>query len=154
MSAKNDAIKPQVRYHGAQVPRLVVRSVRVTFGLVRPPPAEEVEDYHPPARKMRHQPVVEVQIVREAVHQHDRRFLTRILPRVDPVASSRHRVFPVPHHLLLSSDHRYSSLMFCLCFAIQTLSGSRPSADPLPLVLNQPALSAYTPFFYAAAPTE
>src|SRR5829696_3807808 len=146
MSDKDDTFEPYVRDHGAQIPRLVVRSVRVALRLVRPPPAEEVEDNHPPSRKMRHKAVVEVQIVREAVHQHDRRFLTRILPRVDPVASSRHRVFPVPHHLLLSSDHRYSSLMFCLCFAIQTLSGSRPSADLLPLVLNQPALSSYTPF--------
>src|SRR5215217_6125596 len=132
MSYKNDTIEPQLRDHGAQVPRLVVRGVGVTFRLVRPPPAEEVEDYDPPARKMRHQPVVEVQIVREAVHQHDRGFLASILPRVDPVASSHHRVFAVLHLLLLSSDHRYGSVMFCLCFAVRSLSSSRPSADPAP----------------------
>src|SRR5215207_494270 len=112
MSDKNDTIEPQVRYHGAQVASLVVRSVRVTFGLVRPTPTKKVEDYHPPARKMRHKPVVEVHIVREAVHQHDRGFLARILPRVDSVRTPCHRVFPVLHLLLLSSDHRYGSVVF------------------------------------------
>src|SRR5215212_9184658 len=146
MSDKNDTIEPQVRDHGAQVPRLVVRSVGVALRLVRPSPAEEVEYYDPPTRQMRHKPVVEVQIVREAVHQHDRGFLARILPRVDPVATSRHRVFAVLHLVLLSSDHRYGSLMCCLCFAVRSSSGSRRPTSLLPLVLNQPALIAYTPF--------
>src|SRR5215208_6259199 len=44
--------------------------------------------------------------------------------------------------------------MFCLCFAVRSSSGSRRPTSPLPLVLNQPALSAYTPFWSADSPTE
>src|SRR5215211_1428846 len=83
--------------HGVEVPGLVVGGVWVALGLVRTSPAEEVEDDDPAARKVGNQPVVQVQIVREAVHQHHSRLLTFVLPRVDEVFPPRYEMFPVAH---------------------------------------------------------
>src|SRR5215211_4873615 len=102
--------------HGVEVPGLVVGGVWITLGLVRTSPAEEVEDDDPAARKVGNQPVVQVQIVREAVHQHERRFLTFVLPRVDEVFPPRYEMFPVAHdhsspylvyvHVCSKTNHR------------------------------------------------
>src|SRR5215212_8204983 len=47
---------------------------------------------------MRHQPVVQVQVVREAVHQHHGWALSPILPHPYPVPAPRHELLCVLHH--------------------------------------------------------
>src|SRR5829696_6037393 len=91
------ALEAEVPYYRVEVPGLVVGGVGVALWLVRASPTEEVENHNPPPRQVWHQPVVEVQIVWEAVHQHDRGFLPRELPRVYAVLAPRHLVFFVLH---------------------------------------------------------
>src|SRR5215212_5532301 len=84
---------------GVEVPALVVRGVRVALWLVRSSPAKKIERDDPPAREVWHQPVVEVQIVREAMHKHDCRFLAGVFPhphavRSPPYSMSYERFFP------------------------------------------------------------
>src|SRR5215218_5256513 len=83
--------------HGVEVPGLVVGGVWIALGLVRTSPAEEVEDDDPAAREVGNQPVIQVQIVREAVHQNDSWLLSFVLPRVDMVFPPRYEMFPVAH---------------------------------------------------------
>ena len=84
---QDDLVEPEPGDHGVEVAGLVVRGVRVAGRLVRFPPAEEVEGDHPVAGEEGQCPVVEVLVVGEAVHQHDRRRLARIVPDPDPVSA-------------------------------------------------------------------
>ena len=69
----------QVRDDGVEVAGLVAGGVRVAGGLVGSSPAEEVERHHSSSDKLGHEPVVQVLVVREAVQQHDRRFLAGVV---------------------------------------------------------------------------
>jgi hypothetical protein len=71
---------------------LVVEGVGVVLwtGLVRSPPAEEVEQDEVTTAKMRDQTVVEVQVIGEPVHQNDGGFRAGILADVEAVESALH----------------------------------------------------------------
>src|SRR5829696_5107037 len=94
---QHDILKPQRPDDGVEVPGLIVGGIGVALWLVRASPTEEVEDYDAPPRQVRHQPVVEVQIIREAVHQHESGSLSGVLPHVYAVCASQHPVFVVLH---------------------------------------------------------
>ena len=72
--------------HGGDLGGLVVGGARVPGGLVRGAPAEEVDGQHPAGRQVRDEAVVEPQVVREAVQEHDRRVVAGVLADVDAVA--------------------------------------------------------------------
>ena len=78
-----------------EVAGLVAGGVGVAGGLVRGAPAQEVEGHQPASDELGHEPVVEVQVVGEAVHEHDRGLLTRILAGVQLVATARDPVLKV-----------------------------------------------------------
>jgi hypothetical protein len=48
---------------------------------------------------MRNQTVVEVKVVREPMHQNDRRFLARVFPNIDPVLIPPNERFLADHSL-------------------------------------------------------
>jgi hypothetical protein len=71
--------------HGGELGGLVVRGARVPGGLVRGTPAEEVDGQDAPRLQVRDQPVVEPQVVGEAVQEHDGRIVTGVVLHVDAV---------------------------------------------------------------------
>ena len=72
--------------HGGDLGSLVVRGLGIAGGLVRRAPAEEVEGAAPGGGEEREQAVVEPQVVREAVHEHDGRVVAGMFVDVDAVA--------------------------------------------------------------------
>ncbi len=93
--------------------------------LIRPSPAEEIEDHDPPARKAGHQAVVEVEVVRGTVHQHDLGLLARVVPGVDPVPTPRHHVLPVLHLVLLAFGSRRGGFSSLVLLSSSEVSGIR-----------------------------
>jgi hypothetical protein len=86
---------------GVQVADLVVGGIRVAGWLIRFAPPEKVKENDPARRReVWNQAVVEVHVVREPVHQNDRRFRPRMLADVDPVSISLHKRLLVDHHSL------------------------------------------------------
>jgi hypothetical protein len=71
--------------HGGELGGLVVRGARVPGGLVRGTPAEEVDGQDAPRLQVRDQPVVEPQVVGEAVQEHDGRIVAGVVLHVDAV---------------------------------------------------------------------
>ena len=58
-------------------------------------------EYDPARRReVRRQTVVQVYIVRESVHENDRRFRPRVISDVDPVLAPPNESFLVGHHSL------------------------------------------------------
>jgi hypothetical protein len=96
---ERDLIEPQMRDDGVQVAGLVRGGIRIARRLVGATPAEEIEG-DDPARGVqpRHQPVVEVEVVGEAVHQDDGGFLARVVADIDPMLAARYPRFHVRHH--------------------------------------------------------
>src|SRR5262245_15792383 len=80
---------------------------------LRTAPPEEVEEHNPARRQeVRNQTVVEVDAVREPVHENDRRFRPRVVPDVDPVLVPPHkrllvgqRSFGMEVHLTTQLNH-------------------------------------------------
>src|SRR5262249_18364897 len=86
---------------GIQVTDLIVGGIRVASRLIRTAPPEKIKgDDSARRREVRSQTVVEVQVVRESVHQNDRWFRPRLVPDVDPVSVPLHKSLLVDHHSL------------------------------------------------------
>jgi hypothetical protein len=101
MRDQDDLRKLQPADHGIEVAGLIGCGVRIARGLVRSPPSEKIKKNDTTRRReMRSQTVVEVQVVREAMHQNDRRFLPRMLSDVDPMLIPRHESLLVDHQVL------------------------------------------------------
>lgn len=82
------ASQPQTGHDRVEVAELVGERVIVVAGLVRLAPAQEVEHHQVPPAQVRDQPVVEMVVIGEAVHQHDGWLLTGLLPDVEAVATT------------------------------------------------------------------
>jgi hypothetical protein len=89
-------VQAQLADHRIQVAGLVGGGVPVAGGLVGATPAQEVEGDDPPWRvQVRHEAVVQVQVVGKAVQQHDRRIRTRVVAGVEVVPTARHAMLPI-----------------------------------------------------------
>ena len=83
---KDYLLKAQLGDDGIQVIDLTRRGVRKAKGFVRTTPPQKVEGNDPTRwREIRKQTVVEMQIVREPMHQNDRRFLARVFADLDSI---------------------------------------------------------------------
>ena len=88
MGDQHRRVELQVLDDGIQVAGLVGGGVGVASWLVGGAPAEEVEAHHPASGEFGHEPVVEVQVVGEPVHEHDRWFGARVVAGVQPVRAA------------------------------------------------------------------
>jgi len=80
---------------GVDVTYLVGGCIGVFRWLVGVAPAEEVERDDPARGKLGNEAIIEVQIVREAVQQHDRRLIARMVACAEMVLAERHTMLPV-----------------------------------------------------------
>jgi hypothetical protein len=82
------AIEGEAVDDGVQVALLVGEGVVVRRWLVRLAPTEEIEGHDVASLQVWNETVVEVVVVGEAVHQHDRRAIAGLLTNVDAVRAS------------------------------------------------------------------
>ena len=93
--------EPQLSDDGIEVTDLIVGSVRIAGRLVRTAPPEKIKQHDAARRReVRRQPVVEVYVVREPVHENDRRFRPRVVSDVDPMVIPLNKSLLVGHHYL------------------------------------------------------
>src|SRR5262245_28232992 len=103
---EEDLLEPQLGDDRIQVTDLIVGGVRIAGWLVRTAPPEKIEENDSAwRREVRYQTVVEVQVVREPVHEKDRRSRPRVVPDVDPVLVTPHNGLLVGHHSLRTKCH-------------------------------------------------
>src|SRR5262249_4245638 len=103
---ERDWPEPQLSDDGVPVTDLVGGGIRIAGRLIRTAPPEKVEGNDPARRReVRNQAVVEVQVVGEPVHQHDRRFLARVVADVDAVSVPLHESLLVGHRSLRKGYH-------------------------------------------------
>ena len=100
MRDEDDLLEPQLGDDGIEVADLIGCGVGVSGGFVRCSPPEKIEGDDSTRGEIRNQTIVEVKVVREPVHQNDRRFLSRVFPDVDAMA--------IPLYESLAVDHRAS----------------------------------------------
>jgi hypothetical protein len=99
---EGDLLKPQLGDDRIQVTDLIGGGIRV----IRTAPPEKIKcDDSARRRKVREQAVVEVYVVREPVHQNDRRFRPRMVADVDLVSVPLHKSLLVDHHSLWKQCH-------------------------------------------------
>jgi hypothetical protein len=93
--------KPQLGDDGIQVTGLTGSGIRITGGFIRSTPPKKIKGNDSTRwRQIRRQTVVEVQVVREPMHQNDRRFLSRVFSDVDPMLVPLYENLLVDHHSL------------------------------------------------------
>src|SRR6476661_4010147 len=106
MRDEDDLPEPQLGDHGVEVTDLIVGGVRVAGRLIRAAPSEKIKSHDAAwRREVRRQPVVEVYVVREAVHENDRRLRSRVVSDVDPVLVALNKSLLVGHHALGTECH-------------------------------------------------
>src|SRR5215475_11194907 len=94
------------RTDGVEVTDLIVGGVWVAGRLIRTAPPEKIKSHDPARRReVRRQTVVQMYVVRESVHENDRRFRPRVISDVDPVLVPLNKRFLVGHHSL-GTEHR------------------------------------------------
>src|SRR5215471_21799981 len=80
--------------------------IRIAERLIRSTPPKKIKGNNSTRwREKRIQTVVEVQVVRQAMHQDDRRFLSRIFSDEDPVFIPLYEGLLVSHHFLRNGRH-------------------------------------------------
>src|SRR6516225_7836146 len=95
---EDDLPEPQLGDDGVEVTDLIVGGVRVAGRLIRPAPPEKIKQHDAARRRqVRRQTVVEVYVVREPVHENDRRFRSRVVSDVDPVVVPLNQSLLVGH---------------------------------------------------------
>jgi hypothetical protein len=98
---EDDLLEPQLGDDGIQVTDLVGSGIRIAGWFIRTAPPEKIKGNDSTRRReVRSQTIVEVQVVREPMHQDDRRFRTRVFSDVDPVSVPLHESLLVGHHSL------------------------------------------------------
>lgn len=85
---EHHAIKPEAVDDRVQIALLVGEGVVVVRRLVRFSPAEKIERHDMTSSQVGDKPVVQMVVVRESVHQHDRWSVARLLPQMDAVTVS------------------------------------------------------------------
>ena len=87
--------------HSVQITFLIPGGIWIASGLVRGSPSEKIEgQYAPRWGEMGNKAVIEMKIIREAVHQQNRRVRAGVLSDVDAVLISLHEMFCKIHSLL------------------------------------------------------
>ena len=94
-----DLSKFQLFDDSVQISFLILSGVWISKRFVRSPPSEEIKRDYATRRKMGHQSVVQMKIVRKAVHQDDARFLARIFSGVNAMFTVRYKAFYEIHRL-------------------------------------------------------
>src|SRR5262245_32211887 len=98
---EHDLFKPQLVNDRIYVADLIGGGIWITGRLIRTAPAKKIkQDDSAWRRKVRNQTVVEVQVVREPMHQDYRRFCSWIISDVDPVLVTPHKTLLVGHNSL------------------------------------------------------
>src|SRR5262249_8536996 len=81
-----------------QIPFLILGGVWIPCRLVGSAPPKKIKGhYSPRRRKIRNEPVIEVMVIREAVHQDDGRLVPRVFPEVDAMLASLDELFAEIH---------------------------------------------------------
>jgi hypothetical protein len=94
-------LQPQLSNDGIQFPDLVGSGIRIAGGFVRSTPPKKIKGNDSTRwREIRNQTVVEVEVVWEAMHQNDRRFLSRMISNVDPMLIPLYESLLVDHFSL------------------------------------------------------
>src|SRR5262245_10508551 len=92
MGDQYDTSELELCDHGVEIAFQVLERVRVPVGLVRAAPAEEVEEDDSPAAEVRHQAIVEPEIVRETMHEDEGGLAPGVFPGIDAVRAARDRM--------------------------------------------------------------
>src|SRR5215472_14633587 len=80
--------------------------IRIAERLIRSTPPKKIKGNDSTRwREKRIQAVVKVQVVRQAMHQDDRRFLSRIFSNEDPMFIPLYESLLVSHHFLRNGRH-------------------------------------------------
>src|SRR5215475_12957487 len=94
------------RTDGVEVTDLIVGGVWVAGRLIRTAPPEEIKQHDPARRReVRRQTVVQVYVVREPMHENDRRFRAGVVSDVDPVLVPLNKSLLVGHQSLRKESH-------------------------------------------------
>src|SRR6516162_2214413 len=106
MRDKEHLLKLQLGDDGIQLTDLIGGGIRIAGWLIRIAPAKKIKQNDSAwRREVRNQTVVEVQVVREAVHENDRRSRPGVVPDVDPVLVPPHNGVLVGHGSLPTECH-------------------------------------------------
>ena len=109
MSDQDDRVELQLLDDGVEVAGLVGGGVGVAGGLVGGAPAEEVEAHHPASGEFGDEAVIEVQVVGEAVHEHDGWLPAWVVAGVEVVGAAPDAVLAVAGR---SRDGRLEAIRF------------------------------------------
>jgi hypothetical protein len=91
--------KPQLNDHGIEVSDLIGSGIRIAEGFIRRAPAKKIKGNNSTRwREIRKQTVVEMQIVREPVHQDDRRLFAWVFADADSMLIPPYETLSVAHH--------------------------------------------------------
>jgi len=94
MRHKYNSPEPQSLDHGVQISLLILSGVRIARRLIRRPPPEKIKcHYSTRRRQVGKKAIIKMKIVWEAMHQNDRRLLTRIFSGVNAVLVSLYKLF-------------------------------------------------------------
>ena len=101
MCHKDNLPKFSLLDHGLQVPLLIGGGIWIVRRLIRCSAPEKIKSHNSPdGRKIWKKAIVEMKIIRKAVHQDDRRLFSRIFSDVNSVLISLHEMFCKIHSLL------------------------------------------------------
>src|SRR6516164_11671923 len=104
MRDKEHLLKLQLGDDGIQLTDLIGGGIRIAGWLIRIAPAKKIKQNDSAwRREVRNETVVEVEVVREPVHENDRRSRSRVVPDVDPVLVPAHNGLLIGHHFLPTS---------------------------------------------------
>lgn len=111
MCYEDNLSKPQLLDHGVQVHLLILSGVRIAERLIRRSPSEKIKCHNSTRRReIRNKAIIKMKVVWKAMHQNDRRLLTRILSGVNAVLVSLYKLFSELHPLLIRCFMR---VVFC-----------------------------------------